>query len=144
MKAHHVTVTAYASPGDVEELRGTLEELLPEDTEVEENTLEPEEEGGVFTQELIELKAVVKKQKRIREFTEKVLGSLDEYDRRLAEEIESCVDDSCNLYLRLSKQEAADGNVVLESKDPIHVRFKIAAYPAKKENALKVVEELLK
>ncbi|MBD3388784.1 MAG: hypothetical protein GF416_06925 [Candidatus Altiarchaeales archaeon] len=144
MKVHHVTISAFSSVEEADALKGVISGMLPEGVEVEDRRIEPEEEGGVFNHELVELKAVVKKQKRIREFVSKVLGSLDDYDaRKLREGPDDFIDDRCNLYMRLSKTEAEDGNFVFESGDCIHVRLKLAAYPAKKEKALPIARELI-
>jgi RNA binding exosome subunit len=144
VKAHHITVRSYTSAEGVDELRQTLGEILPEGAVIQESVIEPEEEGGIFTHEMTELKSTLKKQRGIKELTEKIVGSLDDYDRgRLLASLHSHIDDDCNLYIRLSKNEAAQGNIVLEEKDSIHVTIKIAAYPAKKEKAVEEARELI-
>ncbi|MCE7698869.1 MAG: hypothetical protein K8E24_008615 [Methanobacterium paludis] len=48
-----------------------------------------------------------------------------------------------NLFLRFDKQRAHLGDLnVVEHGDSIHVKIKIAAYPAKKEVALKIAREI--
>jgi len=137
-------VSAYARPDDALKLRAQLAGILPKDTGVEETILEPEKEGEVFTKELVELKARLTKQLDIKEFSKRLFAGLDGYDReRLAAGLDDRVDDECVFYLRLSKTEAAEGNFVLESKDCIHVAYKMAAYPAKKEVAVALVRGLL-
>ena len=144
MKVHHITVSVFSDRGEIEVLKETLKGILPKDSVVEENVIEPETEGGVFTHEMVELKCAVKRQKDVREFTSRILGSLDDYDkRRIIDNLDSFIDDDCNLYMRLSKSEAGEGNFVLESMDSIHVAFKLAAYPAKKEKAVEVARELM-
>ncbi|MFH0861832.1 MAG: RNA-binding domain-containing protein [Candidatus Altiarchaeota archaeon] len=144
MKAHHITVRAFSPKEASEALREILKGLLPADTKVDETVLEPEADGGVFKSEIVELTARLTRQKEVREFASKVLRGLDEYDKRLLRErLEDHVDDDCNMYLRLSKAEAKGGKMVLEHKDPIHVTFKLAAYPASRENALRSAAELL-
>ena len=144
MKVHHITVSAYSGGEGAGKLKETLKSILPKDSEVEENVLEPETEGGVFTGELVELKCRLSRQADIREFTSKIFSSLDDYDRRkLLDNLPDFIDDECSLYVRLGKSEAAEGKIVLESKDSIHVTFKLAAYPAKKENAVKAARELI-
>ena len=144
MKVHHITVTAYSSREAAAGLRETLKGILPADTPIEENVIEPETEGAVFTKEMVELSSRLTKNAQMREFASKVLGGLDDYDKRnLRERLSDRVDEECNLYLRLSKAEAAAGRMVVEYKDPVHVTFKLAAYPANRENALKSASELL-
>ena len=145
MKIHYILATAYCPPKEKGELVKTLKTLLAEDARIEEKTIEPEPVGGVFTKELVELTLTVKRQKQIRKLLDKVLNGLDEYDRsKLFDEAERYVDSGCNFYLRLSKEEAGKGHIVLENSDPIHLRFKIASYPASKGKAVKSLREHLK
>jgi RNA binding exosome subunit len=145
MKVHHITVSAFCDPKAAPGLRETLMKILPADAEIEEKAIEPETEGGVFTKELVELRARLDKQPQMNDFAAKLLAGLDEYDKKkVIEGLESSIDDECNLYIRLSKAEAAAGAYVLEGKDPIHVTFKIAAYPAKKEKAVEAAREFIK
>ena len=55
------------------------------------------------------------------------------------------MDDNGNLFLRLSKDAAADDRIeILDSGDSIHLKIKIAAYPAKKEIAITKVKQFIK
>ena len=144
MKIHHLKARIFSSPEDMEKNRETLKKLLPEDAEINEQLISPELEGGVFTQPLYDLSARLSG-KTAEEFLRKILSSLDQYDFSLLSEKKTMfVDDECNLYLRLSRKEAEQGSMVFDSKDPVHITVKLAAYPAKKENALKVLDELIK
>ena len=54
------------------------------------------------------------------------------------------LDNECNLYFRLDKQKAFLEELALaEDKDVIAVTMKIAAYPAKRENALAAIDQWL-
>ncbi len=67
-------------------------------------------------------------------------GDLEEIDRT----IESRIDDSCNLFLRLSKQDAFRDIIRLAAEDDaISIKMKIRAYPAKRENAIAQAREYL-
>ena len=58
--------------------------------------------------------------------------------------MERKVDDKGNLFLRLSKEDAVDEKItIVDSGDSIHLKVKIAAYPAKKEIAIKKVREAI-
>ncbi|MFH1054993.1 MAG: RNA-binding domain-containing protein [Candidatus Altiarchaeota archaeon] len=144
MKAHHITVSVFAARQDVPKLSETLEAILPKDAAIDERAIEPETEGGVFMMELVELKSQLTRQKEVEEFATTLFKRLDDYDRRkILDNLESFVDDDCKLYIRLSKTEAKAGNIVLEYKDPIHVTVKLAAYPAKKENAVESARKMI-
>jgi RNA binding exosome subunit len=144
VKVHHATVSAFCPPEGVSTLKGILRRILPLDSNIEEILIEPETEGGVFMKDIYELRCRLTNQAEIRELASKILVGLDVYDKkRLREKLSDFLDDECNLYVRLSKSELVAGNMVLEYKDPIHVTFKIAAYPAKRENALAGAKELV-
>jgi RNA binding exosome subunit len=55
----------------------------------------------------------------------------------LLETLSSRLDGSCNLFLRIDKQSAFGGKVVLATtEDAIAIRLKVNAYPAKQEIAM--------
>ncbi len=55
------------------------------------------------------------------------------------------LDESCNLFIRVDKQEAFLGTLKLSgSEDVIAIRMKVTAYPAKKEVAEERVTEYLR
>jgi RNA binding exosome subunit len=63
---------------------------------------------------------------------------------RLQRELPARVDDSCRFHLRLDKQAAYKGMVRLtDSKDALDVTALIATYPSRREEAQKVLGDLL-
>ncbi len=143
-KIHYIQVTAFAKPQDAAKLNETLKRILPEESKIEEIHHEPETEGGVFREEIIEYSAKIEGTKNISSLHEKVVSGMDDFDKkRFFENTSSYIDDECNLYLRLSKNEAMQGCMVMESKDCIHMRYKLACYPAKKENAIAAAKSIL-
>ncbi len=53
------------------------------------------------------------------------------------------MDEKGNLFLRLSKEKALGEEwEILDGGDSIHLKIKIAAYPAKKEVAIKKISEI--
>jgi RNA binding exosome subunit len=141
---HYATVTAYAREEELDAVKNSVLKILPEGTSISENVFEPEEEGEVFTHKLYALEAKIDK-KKAEDLFKKIMNSLDEYDtKNIAGKPGLHIDDECMFYVRLSKREATEGRIVLDTRDSIQIRFKVAAYPAVRENALKVVLELMK
>ena len=69
---------------------------------------------------------------------------LKNFSDKLNNDLERKVDDKGNLFLRLSKEDAVDEKItIVDSGDSIHLKVKIAAYPAKKEIAIKKVREAI-
>ena len=54
------------------------------------------------------------------------------------------IDESCRLYLRFDKQLAYRGELVLtDSGDAVHLKLKVASFPAKREIAVDLVEKFV-
>ncbi len=74
------------------------------------------------------------------------LANLMEIDKsqllKLYDDLERKMDEKGNLFLRFSKEDALEEQwTILDGGDSIHLKVKIAAYPAKKEIALKNIKE---
>ena len=90
--------------------------------------------------------------KHMREDVEKAIkGFEDAYGKRYEEVNKllfkfwkvSKMDEKGNLFLRLSKEKALGEEwEILDGGDSIHLKIKIAAYPAKKEVAIKKISEI--
>jgi len=98
---------------------------------------------GYFKNPVLILHHKITKNGEIKDFI-KLLENLDsQAKKRLLNELDSKMDDKGNLFLRFDKQRAYLGDLkIIEHGDAIHVKIKIAAYPAKKENALKLAGEI--
>lgn len=144
MKIHSIKVSAFYRKEDADLGEKTLSGLLPKESEIKKTVLEGEMDGDVFTKPLVILSAGLTKKKEIKDFMGKILSRLSESDKkRVRENTNAWMDDDCNLYLRLDKEKAASGDVMLTVYDPIHIRIKVEAYPKKKENAIKNLDEIL-
>lgn len=98
---------------------------------------------GYFKNPVLILHDKITKNRDIKEVI-KAIEQMDEYNKkRLLNELENKMDEKGNLFLRFDKQKAYLGDLkIIEHGDAIHVKIKIAAYPAKKENAIKVAREI--
>ena len=78
-------------------------------------------------------------------FIELLKSKLPEQDmQRLKEEIFDRVDDDCVLHIRFDKQAAYGGNVQLATTgDTITSEIKLRTYPARREKAIAVAENIL-
>jgi RNA binding exosome subunit len=96
---------------------------------------------GYHGNPIIILEVFIKERRRSRDFFIK----LDAMEiQELIDSLQKRMDDDCNLYLRLDKQEAYLGNLKMTtSDDAIAVRAKVESYPKKLETAIKSVTEFL-
>ena len=72
--------------------------------------------------------------------------SLKWFSKDQLERVKETIDEDVLVYIRIERDlYLSEGEIkYTESGNCIHIRAKIAAYPAKKENAIKVFEELCK
>jgi RNA binding exosome subunit len=94
---------------------------------------------GFHGNKIIILHAEVKAAKKIRDFFHR----LETEDIRMIQEtLELRVDEDCTFYLRLDKQKAFLGQlVVLETGDVISINGKIKSYPKRRETAMLAAKE---
>lgn len=134
-----VSTFVYATESE-EKVRDILESIIPEGVEIQRS-----EAKGHHGSPIIILKARIDRRPHLREFWYRITEKLVKHKKeKLAETVTERIDDDCRLYLRLDKQSAADGKLVLtESGDALHVRINISAYPAKREIALEKMKKFV-
>jgi RNA-binding protein len=96
---------------------------------------------GYHGNPIIILEVFIKEKRRSRDF----FSRLEEEEiKEIIASLGKRMDEDCNLYLRLDKQEAYLGNLKMTtSDDAIAVRAKVESYPKKLETAMKSVTEFL-
>lgn len=98
---------------------------------------------GYYKNPVLILSNKIDKKKEIKDFVEKLSKMNDPTRKRILHQLENKMDDSGNLFLRFDKQRAYQGDLkVVEHGDSIHLKIKIAAYPAKKKVALEIARKL--
>jgi len=134
-----VSTHAHATE-DEQRVLEALRTLLPEAVEVRQSKLK-----GHHGNPITGFEARVNRKILLRELWERVVaklraGELDNIRGILPMKI----DDSCRIYLRFDKQLAYLGELVLaDSGDAIHLKLKAAAFPAKREIAIGLVEKFI-
>ena len=83
------------------------------------------------------LSGTISKKRHTKEFLNNLLSIDRNQLKKLYNDLERKMDEKGNLFLRFSKEKALDEQwEILDGGDSIHLKVKIAAYPAKKEVAL--------
>ncbi|OWT32729.1 exosome protein [Methanobrevibacter sp. 87.7] len=125
---------------DEQELRTALDNIFPDVVP------EVEEAEGLLEDEIIILSGVIDKKRYLKDFLNNLFEELDTDEIiKLYDDIERKMDDQCNLFLRLSKEDAINEDWhIIDNGDSIHLKIKIEAYPAKKEIAVKNMKEFIK
>jgi hypothetical protein len=135
---HNLSYRAFVYGTENEEkVREALSTLLP--------TAQPTKEitEGYHKNQVTILQGKLTKKREMKDFLEK-LGSLKPPSKkRILRELEDRMDDRGNLFLRFDKQRAYLGDLkIVEHGDSLHLKLKIAAYPARKEEALKIARQI--
>lgn len=100
---------------------------------------------GHFGNPIIILKVRIEQAQAIRRTLDSISQKLSKSElAHLKENAARYLDDDCNLFVRFDKQQAARGVLQLGRKDPILVKLKLAAYPARRETALDLARGLWK
>ena len=98
---------------------------------------------GYYKNPVLILYNKVDKKRDIKDFVGKLSSMNDPNKKRILYQLEDKMDDNGNLFLRFDKQRAYKSDLkVVEHGDSIHLKIKIAAYPAKKKVALKIARKL--
>lgn len=100
--------------------------------------------------ELKEFKTIHKVKITINKKPEKIIldiyKKLENKDKDfLKETLITRLDDKCNFYLRIQLKDFIEKNKIklTDSGDCIHIKAKVASYPANKENATQIIQNLL-
>ena len=123
--------------------------------------VEAEEVEGLLEEPMVILSGMVSKKRYTKEFLNNLLAIDKDQLSKLYKDLDKKMDEKGNLFLRFSKDfkvlESGENNQsendsddsidlnqwkILDGGDSIHLKIKVAAYPAKKEVALKILDEV--
>ena len=127
---HNIKFRAFVYKNEsVDEISQAILNLLPE------AEIEAEEAEGLLEDKILILTGVVSKKRYTKDFFNKLLQSTDL--EKLNNDLEQKMDEKGNWFLRFDKNDALDEKLtVLDKGDSIHLKVKIAAFPAKKQIAV--------
>ncbi len=134
---HNIKFRAFVYKNEsVDEISQAILNLLPE------AEIEAEEAEGLLEDKILILTGVVSKKRYTNDFFNKLLQSTDL--EKLNNDLEQKIDEKGNWFLRFDKNDALDEKLtVLDKGDSIHLKVKIAAFPAKKQIAVDKVREAI-
>lgn len=135
---HNITYRVFVYGTENEEkVRESIKTLFP-NSHPQTDTIE-----GYFKNPVLILHDKIGKKRETKEFI-KILQKMDSATKkRVLNELNNRMDEKGNLFLRFDKQRAYLGDLkIIEHGDSVHVKIKIAAYPAKKEIAMELAKEI--
>ena len=134
---HNIKFRAFVyEDEDVDEISQAILNILPE------SEIEAEEAEGMLEDRILILSGVVSKKRYTKAFFNTLLENVD-LDK-LNDDLERKMDEKGNWFLRLDKTDALDEKwTILDKGDAIHLKVKVAAFPAKKEIAVDKIREAI-
>ncbi len=134
---HNIKFRAFVYGDEsVEEISQAILNILPE------AEIEAEEAEGMLEDKIIILSGVVSKKRYTKTFFNTLLEFTD-LDK-LNSDLERKMDEKGNWFLRFDKSDALDEKwTILDSGDSVHMKIKIAAYPARKDIAVEKVRDAI-
>ncbi|WP_405303904.1 RNA-binding protein [Methanobrevibacter sp.] len=134
---HNIKFRAFVYEDEsADEISQAILNILPE------AEIEAEDAEGMLEDKIIILSGTVSKKR----YTKTFFNTLIEWTDldKLNDDLERKIDEKGNWFLRFDKKDALDEKwTILDSGDSIHLKIKIAAYPAKKEIAIEKVREAI-
>ena len=134
---HNIKFRAFVYEDEsVEEISQAILNILPE------AEIEAEEAEGMLEDKIIILSGVVSKKRYTKTFFNTLLDSTDL--EKLNSDLERKMDEKGNWFLRFDKSDALDEKwTILDSGDSVHMKIKVAAYPARKDIAVEKVRDAI-
>ncbi|MEI7826863.1 MAG: RNA-binding domain-containing protein [Euryarchaeota archaeon] len=137
---HSIAVSAFVQGTEDESKVATAFRLIvPENVRIDRQPV-----TGHFGNAIVVLKAQTGEAQAIRQVIDAIRNKLPKRDlMQLRRQIPQYLSERCTLVVKFNKQTAACGALELGTNDPIVVRARIAAYPARVEIAVEIARDVL-
>ena len=133
-----ISVFAHATE-DEDKVRRAVLNLIPDGADA---IIEKKSLTGYYGDSITLLNVKLKNRRPSTETFENIVTKLSSHDQHtLISELESRVDKSRSLFLRLDKQKAYQGMPLLTSRDPIKVKFKF--YLPHRADPVKLIKDYI-
>jgi len=134
MLFHSLSLEAFChATEDLDRVKGAILSLVP--FEVNKKDFLVQKLDGSFGNEIITLRLEFKKQGEVNKLVEFVKEKVK------LDDIDSHITDDGRFWVRFDKQKAFEGDIELGGEDTIQMKGKVAAFPAKREKAVKLMKE---
>jgi len=144
-QAHHIKLSVFIhEQEDREAIYNKLISLVPFNIKEEKIKLNEDTATGFNNKKIKTYEIVLEKDRHINEFLEKLKESLSQEQKELLiNQAESRLDNERNFFIRLDKEKLLNNEFwITDSGNCFHIMISIAAFPAKREKALDVLNEL--
>ena len=145
--AHNINLSVFAhEEEDVERIKQALLSLVPFDLEQEKIVFKQTNAQGFKEKKIIIMELTLSKERHTSKFLTFLKEQLtQEQCNHIIKQVDSRLDQEINFFIRLDKQSLLNNDFSITDKgDCFHIKISIAAYPRKRDAALKVVSDWLK
>lgn len=141
---NNVKITTFVkSTDDMAINKMVFETLVPLDFEKEKIAINDIKAEGMVDNNFHILELILTKSSHCKAFLKHLKENFTQMNT-LLEQIESRIDEECFFFMRLDKTSLFEGKYVLtEGGDCFHFKMNVACFPKNRENALKVIEQML-
>jgi len=147
MIAHTLIIEVFVLPGeDIKTIKEKFLGLFPFELEEEEIPLEQKTAIGFNEQKIKIFRVTLSKRRYIKKFLLDLIENLEKETKNvILNQAERRLDENFNFFLRFDKNRLLNEKEyrLTERGNCIFIKFKIAAFPKNKENALAIIKELL-
>lgn len=138
-----ITISVFIKEDNAEDIKNTFLSLIPFSLEEEKIQLKESTSTGLTNNTITVLEVKLEKTRHTKAFITNLKQNLGQEQINLLREQENRLDENCNFFLRLDKQDLLHSKYTLTDEgNCFHIKMSMAAFPKKRENALKVVKEI--
>ena len=146
MLAHNIHITVFCKPEeDTKLIAKKLLFLVPFNLEEQKINLKKTKATGFNEKKITILEIYLEKESHTNLFLNNLIKNLtDEQKSLIKKQADSRLDDELNFFLRLDKNRLINENKpwLTDNGECFHIKIKIAAFPHKREVALKTLEKI--
>ncbi len=146
--AHSINLTVFSYENEnIQNILDAFLKFFPFSLEENKIGLKKTEAKGATESNITIFEAVLTKTNLINRFLDFILSNLDKKQKELIlKQIDSRLDESLDFFIRFDKEEWINSNKLklTDSGKCFHLKINVAAFPRKREVALKIVNELFK
>ncbi|MBA3063865.1 hypothetical protein FP803_00315 [Candidatus Woesearchaeota archaeon] len=146
MLAHNIRINVFCKPeDDIELMTKNLLSLIPFDIKEQKIELKKTNATGFNEKKITILEVYLEKESHTNLFLNNLAINLaDEQKLLIKKQADSRLDNELNFFLRLDKSKLINKNKLwlTDKGDCYHIKIKIAAFPHKREVALKTIEKI--
>jgi RNA binding exosome subunit len=132
---------------DFDKIRKRFLEFFPFDLDEEKIGLKEQTAIGFKEKKIKILEAILSRKRHLKKFLEHMLNRLTkEHKELLIRQKESRLDEDLEFFIRFDKDKMIESGeyFITDSGNCFHLKLSIAAFPAKREKALAIIDKIFK